>query len=135
MADFEVKDSGARKVYASGMQRDTDENKIMYDLVFDGPLFERLAQHLTKGARKYEPRNWMKANGPEELARFRASATRHFVQWLRGDTDEDHAMAVVFNINAALYVQDIINRNTPNQCTALEFINAQRGDHGLPPAE
>jgi hypothetical protein len=102
---FIVKDSGERKEFASGMKRDVTEGKIDYTLVFDGPMLERLAVHLTKGAKKYDARNWMKAAGEEEMNRFRESAVRHFVQWMRGDTDEDHAAAVMFNINGYEYVR------------------------------
>lgn len=105
---FGVKDSGQRWQFKSGMVRDTTDGKTDFSLCFDGPMFERLAVHLTKGAQKYSARNWMKAAGAEELARFRSSACRHFYQWLRGDTDEDHAAATVFNINGALYVEQRI---------------------------
>lgn len=103
---FEVKDSGERQQFASGMQRDVTTGKKDYTLVFDGPMLERWAALLTAGAVKYEKRNWMQATGQEELNRFRESAARHFVQWLRGDTDEDHGAAVMFNINGACYVED-----------------------------
>ena len=103
---FTVKDSGKREEFASGMVRDTETGKADYTLVFDGPMMDRYAEHLTKGAVKYEARNWMKANGPVELARFRKSAIRHMRQWLRGDTDEDHAAAVMFNINGYEYVKE-----------------------------
>jgi len=102
---FEVKDSGERKKFESGMQRDTNDNKVRWDLVFDGPMLERYAVHLTKGAVKYEPRNWMMAAGEEEMERFRESAIRHFMQWLKGDRDEDHAAAVFFNINGFEYTR------------------------------
>jgi hypothetical protein len=102
---FVVKDSGAREHFNSGMERDTAKDKVRYDLLFDGPLLERWAVQLTKGAKKYEARNWMKAEGLEEYNRFRESAARHFAQWMRGDIDEDHAAAVVFNLNGALYVE------------------------------
>lgn len=102
---FQIKTGGQREEYASGMQRDKDDTKVMYDLVFDGPLMERYARHLTNGARKYSARNWMKAAGQEEMDRFRESAARHFVQWLRGDRDEDHMSAVVFNMNGYEYVR------------------------------
>lgn len=101
---FVVKDSGKRQEYPSGMVRDTSDDKIDYTLALDGPMFERYAAHLTAGARKYEKRNWMKARTSEEYERFRESALRHFLQWFRGDDDEDHAAAVLFNINAAEYV-------------------------------
>ena len=51
-------------------------------------------------------RNWELASTYEELSRFKASAFRHFMQWFKGDTDEDHAAAVYFNINAFEYVKE-----------------------------
>lgn len=106
---FTVKDSGAREEFDSGMVRDTTEGKTDYTLVLDGPMFYRWAIHMTKGAVKYSKRNWMKAAGEAELGRFRESAIRHFVQWMKGDTDEDHAAAVMFNINGMEYVKEKIN--------------------------
>lgn len=103
---FVVKDSGAREEFPSGMVRDVEDDKADYTLVFDGPLLERYAVHLTKGAVKYGRRNWQNANSPAEMERFRRSAARHFVQWLRGERDEDHAAAVIFNLNAHEYVRD-----------------------------
>lgn len=103
-----IKDSGKRMKFDSGMQRDITEGKTDYLLVRDGPMYERWAKHLTNGAKKYDKRNWMKANGETELGRFRESAVRHFEQWLRGDNDEDHASAVFFNINGACYVEEKI---------------------------
>lgn len=101
---FVVKDSGKRKQWETGMQRDTNEGKARYDLVLDGPMFKRWAEQLRKGAEKYSERNWMQARTEDELQRFRESAVRHFFQWLNGDTDEDHAAATFFNINGAEYV-------------------------------
>lgn len=108
--DFIVKDSGARQEFASGMVRDTAEGKTDYTAVLDGPMFDRWAEHLTKAKAKYPDiapgvANWTLAEGEEEMARFRKSAFRHFRQWLRGDTDEDHAAAVLFNINGYEYVR------------------------------
>lgn len=104
MSEFETKDSGERLVFESGMQRDVTTGKTQWHLVADGPLLHRYALLLTRGAEKYEPRNWMKASGVEELERFKESAFRHFMQWYYGDDDEDHAAAVVFNMNGAEYV-------------------------------
>jgi len=102
---FTIKDSGVRKVFAGGMQRDVTEGKTDYLLVRDGPMLERWAIHLTNGAKKYDKRNWMKGAGQEELDRARESAARHFEQWLKGDKDEDHAAAVIFNINQVEYLK------------------------------
>jgi hypothetical protein len=89
--------------------RDTADDKVDYSLVLDGPMFLRWAEHLTKGAKKYTKRNWLLATGKEEYDRFRESAVRHFVQWFYGFTDEDHAAAVFFNINAAEYLRGILD--------------------------
>jgi hypothetical protein len=105
-AAFMIKDSGERTQFDSGMVRDVTTGKTDYSLVLDGPMFDRWAVHLTKGAQKYDKRNWMKAAGPAELDRFRESALRHFLQWYRGETDEDHAAAVLFNINGAEYTKE-----------------------------
>lgn len=102
---YTIKDSGERVQFGSGMVRDTDAGKVDYALALDGPMFQRYAEHLTKGALKYEKRNWMKADDAAALERFRASALRHFLQWFRGDMDEDHAAAVIFNLNGAEYVR------------------------------
>ncbi|MGL5935061.1 MAG: dATP/dGTP diphosphohydrolase domain-containing protein [Cetobacterium sp.] len=108
--NFIVKDSGEREVFSSGMQRDTTTGKVEYWRTIIGPMFWRLAEHLTKGAVKYPDvkpgiPNWTLATGEAELLRFRQSAFRHFLQWYQGEVDEDHAAAVFFNINGAEYVR------------------------------
>ena len=105
MDEFVTKDSGARQLFASGMQRDITTGKVQWRLVYSGPMLARWAGLLTRGAEKYDADNWMKASGREELDRFRDSAARHFAQWMAGETDEDHAAAVFFNINGAEYVK------------------------------
>lgn len=104
MGDYTVKDSGKRQSFDSGMVRDVTEAKTNWALVFDGPMLRRWAEHLTKGAQKYSPRNWMKAAGEEEKQRFKESAIRHFCQWVNGEKDEDHAAATIFNMNGYEYV-------------------------------
>ena len=96
---FITKDSGKRVEFKSGMRRDTNEGKARYDLVYE-PMLTRWAELMARGAEKYGENNWMLANSEEEMTRFKASAARHFVQWLRGDVDEDHASAVFFNVSA-----------------------------------
>lgn len=105
-----IKDSGKRQEFESGMVRDINEDKTLWHLVADGPMLKRWAEHLTGGARKYAARNWMLAEGDAEYERFKESAFRHFMQWYLGDTDEDHAAAVFFNINGAEYVKCLPSR-------------------------
>lgn len=108
---FTIKDSGKRASFKSGMVRDVEDGKVDYTTVFNGPMLDRWAAHLTKGAVKYpdlpngEP-NWTLAEGEQEYRRFRRSLTRHFRQYLRGDLDEDHAAAIFFNISGMEYVRE-----------------------------
>lgn len=108
---FQTKDSGDREQYDSGMVRDTNEGKPRFDLVlpegvpYRDQLFTRVAELMARGAQKYGDRNWEKAAGEAELKRAKESAFRHFMQWYCGETDEDHAAAVFFNIQEAEFVK------------------------------
>jgi hypothetical protein len=112
---FITKDSGQRQEYASGMKRDLQDGKPDFSLLVsmdtpykDMPL-TRWAELMTRGAEKYGRNNWQLANSQEELDRFKASAMRHFMQWITGEKDEDHMAAVMFNLNAAEYVKWKLN--------------------------
>lgn len=131
---FEVRDSGEREVYDSGMVRDTQDGKPDFTLI---PLFmlERWAMHMTRGAKKYGRENWMLAASREEYIRFRASAFRHLVQWLRGDRDEDHAAAVYFNLAAAEYVYERMMNDAANDegCASPARTESEEGYGGTEP--
>lgn len=101
---YVTKDSGEREEYKSGMVRDTQKGKPDYTLI-DPPFLKRWAALMTRGAEKYGRDNWRKADSQDELDRFKASAFRHLMQWLEGDTEEDHAAAVCFNLAAAEHVK------------------------------
>jgi hypothetical protein len=111
MTKFETKDSGKRQEYESGMVRDLQHGKPDFYLIltqgmpYDQQLLTRWAALMERGAVKYGRHNWTKANSEVELERFKSSAMRHFMQWICGEMDEDHASAVLFNINAAEYVK------------------------------
>lgn len=96
---FETKDSGKRKMWDSGFNRDDDESKLRYDLI-PPEMLERLAGLYTRGAVKYGDNNWRLAKTDEEIERFKQSAWRHFISWQQGDYSEDHAIAVCWNIFA-----------------------------------
>lgn len=103
---FVTKDSGKREERPSGYVRDTQEGKPRFDLLlpvgipYEHQMLTRVAQLLSRGAAKYSERNWERANDVESLERFRASALRHLLQWMSGETDEDHASAVMYNVLA-----------------------------------
>jgi hypothetical protein len=107
--EFITKDSGERAQFNSGMQRDIQTGKPRFDLIlpkdlkYNETLLYRWAMLMTRGAEKYDERNWEKAEGEEELNRFKASAFRHFMQWYAGEDDEDHCSAIMFNLQGAEY--------------------------------
>ena len=73
------------------------------DLAFDEyatTAFLETAFHFEAGAKKYSDRNW--ENGIN-VDVFLDSAGRHFLKYLRGDTDECHDRAVVWNLLCALW--------------------------------
>jgi hypothetical protein len=110
-----TKDSGQRTTFSSGMVRDTQDGKLMWHAIFDGPMAYRWAALLTRGKLKYPDSedgeaNWLKASGIAEWIRFRCSAMRHFVMWFIGCKDEDHAAGTFFNMNGAEYVEQTLSK-------------------------
>ena len=59
--------------------------------------------HYEDGARKYAERNW-EIGIP--LHCFIDSAVRHYLKWRRGDTDEPHDRAVLWNLRGAWWTLD-----------------------------
>lgn len=106
-----TKDSGKRQEYSTGMTRDLQDGKPDFYLItpklipYKEQLLTRWADLMTRGKEKYGMRNWELAKTDEEYERFKSSAFRHFMQWLSGEDDEDHAVAVMFNIQCAEYVR------------------------------
>lgn len=84
---------------ASGMNRESEDEKIDYLLIRDGPMFKRWAVHLTRAIPVRGRRNWLLSNSDDDLERFERAAARHFEQWLADERDEDHAAALFFNVN------------------------------------
>lgn len=102
-----IKDSGERETYPSGMTREPQMGRGRYDLI--SPLaLRKLAIHYEGGANKYSDRNWEKG-GP--VSRHLNSAIRHLQQYLEGDRSEDHLSACVWNCFAITHIMEMIDRN------------------------
>lgn len=106
--EFITKSTGEKKKFPDGMVRDVSDDKVRYDLIYT-PMLKRWAELMGRGAKNYGERNWEQAESLEALNRFKESAIRHFMQWFDGETDEDHASAVFFNISGAEMVTKKLN--------------------------
>ena len=143
-----IKDSGERRVFESGAQRDCAEGRgrcdllpldvvssIMNDYILnqiasfyqaeetfqtektfylidalkyfsserypDVPtMILEVSKHFEEGARKYGEYNWQKGI---PVNCYIDSAVRHYLKWLRGDTDEPHDRAFVWNVLCCIW--------------------------------
>lgn len=66
-------------------------------------IFLEVAKHFEEGAKKYGENNWQKGI---PVHCYIDSAVRHYLKWLRGDTDEPHDRAFVWNIMCCIWEVD-----------------------------
>jgi hypothetical protein len=66
-------------------------------------MFLDVAKHYEDGAKKYSDRNWEKGI---PLHCYIDSGIRHYLKFKRGDDDEPHGRAFVWNILGALWTQE-----------------------------
>lgn len=64
-----------------------------------------VSKHFEEGAAKYGENNWQKGI-PESS--YIDSAVRHYLKWLRGDDDERHDRAFVWNIMCLIWTHEHI---------------------------
>lgn len=95
--DYTLKDSGDRKVFDSGANRDMSLNKGRFDFLPPATI-RALAIHFEKGCMKYGERNWEKGI---PVASYIDSAMRHILQFEDGYDDENHLIASLWNIVCA----------------------------------
>lgn len=104
-----IKNSGEKRVYANGFQRDAQKGKGRFDLLPWGAIWE-LAKCCEEGADVYGERNIDKGAPQSSLI---DSAFRHLAKYVMGHTDEDHLRAAFWNIGWALqqnvYRKDMLN--------------------------
>ena len=66
-----------------------------------------VAKHFEDGAKKYGENNWQKGI-PTNC--YIDSAIRHYLKWLRGDNDEPHDRAFVWNLMCCIWEVDYHNK-------------------------
>ena len=81
-----------------------------------------VAKHYEEGAKKYAERNWEKGIS---LHCYIDSGVRHYLKWLRGDTDEPHDRAFIWNMLGAIWT----HVNKPHLID-LPFAKEVRADDG-----
>lgn len=69
-------------------------NAVLYSAILD------LAKHFEAGASKYGDNNWRKGI---PINVFIDSAVRHFCKFMRGDTDEPHDIAFMWNVVCCIW--------------------------------
>ena len=99
---MKIKDSGTRREFDTGAVRDMQEGKGRCDLLPPLALL-RLAKHFEEGAKKYGERNWEKGI---PISSFIDSALRHVFKYMAGKQDEDHLIAAVWNLIAAIETEE-----------------------------
>ena len=106
MSDYITKDSGERRKFNTGAQRDVVDGKGRYDLI-SPIMIERLAKLLQRGAEKYNDRNWEKGM---PLSVYMDSGMRHLFKFLEGHRDEEHLIAAIWNLQALLHIEEMVMR-------------------------
>ena len=72
-------------------------------------MFLEVAKHFEEGALKYGENNWQKGI-PEKY--YIDSAIRHYLKFMRGDTDEPHDRAFVWNLLCCIWEVDYHGKTT-----------------------
>lgn len=63
-----------------------------------------VSKHFEEGAKKYGENNWQKGL---PVSCYMDSAIRHYLKWRRGDKDEPHDRAFVWNLMCCIWELDV----------------------------
>ena len=99
-----------------GMFQDTGDTEYLrvalrsFTIAFDGlaDMFLEVSKHFEDGAKKYGENNWQKGI-PANC--YIDSAVRHYLKWLRGNADEPHDRAFVWNIMCCIWEVDFHDKD------------------------
>ena len=98
---MEIKDSGNRRTFETGAQRDCAEGRGRMDLLPWAAIME-VSKHCENGAKKYGEHNVDKGIPTSSLC---DSGMRHLAKYLDGWTDEPHLLAAAWNLLWALEME------------------------------
>lgn len=95
--------------FSTGAVRDTSEGKPRMGLI-PKDLLRRVSKLYTKGAEMYGADNWRKGQ-PKDTTMD--SLERHLEAYRRGETDEDHLSAVIWNAFSMMNVDEYLLEEHP----------------------
>lgn len=75
-------------------------------------MFLEVSIHFEEGAKKYGPNNWRKGL---PVSCYMDSAIRHYLKYRRGDKDEAHDRAFVWNLMCCIWEVDYHRENKNHQ--------------------
>lgn len=101
----DIPDSGQKKIFNSGAQRDGDDGRGRPSLIPPCAILA-LARRYEQGAVKYGECNWMKG---VPLTRYVDSLSRHLLAVSTGDATEDHLGAILWNAASMMWTKQAIN--------------------------
>lgn len=104
---MEVKSSGEVRKFSSGAVRDNADNKPRMELLPLDLLMD-LSEWYAAGAEKYGDNNWLRGQPQSAII---GSLLRHLTKLVRGDIDERHDLALVWN---AIALQSTIKYHKDN---------------------
>jgi hypothetical protein len=130
--EYITKDSGEKAVHSDGVQRDTQKGKRLFTLMFPKgvplaqQLIVRVADLYTRGAEKYGDRNWENSKSADTLAHHEDALWRHFMNfYFEENVEEDHAAAIIWNINAVELTRRNMRRAEVRQEVKVELTDEQ----------
>ena len=85
--------------------------KLFAERAYSGEVATMLlevSKHFEEGAKKYGENNWQKGIPPKC---YIDSAVRHYLKWLRGDEDEPHDRAFVWNLMCCIWEVEYHDRS------------------------
>lgn len=104
---------GDAVIFCLGHFKDIGRTEPLYDALktfakkaYNGSyetMILEVSRHFEEGAAKYGENNWQKGI-PTDC--YMDSAIRHYLKYRRGDQDEDHARAFVWNVMCCIWEVD-----------------------------
>lgn len=104
-------------IFCLGYFKDTGRTEHLYNALghFANKAYDscetmllEVSKHFEEGALKYGENNWQKGI-PADC--YMDSAIRHYLKYRRGDQDEDHARAFVWNVMCCIWEVDVRDKD------------------------